>query len=443
MLAFFTLLSFRPFVAHALQVRDDREVDFHQHFTVGLLMQAGVFLFANLVAIGLRWVPAYAPVTPLLHVTSFLFLLDLPCELRAKMLERQLDWRRLRLLLASGIVLSAVCSVGLALAGTGVYALVLPLLVAPMPFVYDLFVSARWRPRWTWDREEYRPAWRFGSSRTFGTGLVSSAQLLESSSLSATLGFSGYGVFGRATGLAQLACHRTATLVSSSVYPVLTRITPRTDGYRRASALLLRAVAWTVIPLGAICGVTAAGLVTLLYGERWSAVAPLLPWAMGAGALAAIIQPAYALLLAHQRQDRCLAADAWRLAGTGAVLLLCLPFGIVMYLAGLAMVHAVSLGLILYWLHDDAAVSADGVVSALVPPIVAAGAGLLAVAAWNVMLASPMSSIVGGVIGRAGVLGIVYVLSLRILYRRPLDELVGYLPEGRRVRSLLLLPRTA
>ena len=129
LLSFFTLYSFREFLGHTLQVRDGESVHYQDHFTAGLAVQLLVFTVVNGVAIGCRFVPAYAPVSPVLHVMAVLFLLDLPSEFRVKMLERELDWRRLRSLQAVGFVGGGMVSIGLAFAGAGVFALLLPTLL--------------------------------------------------------------------------------------------------------------------------------------------------------------------------------------------------------------------------------------------------------------------------------------------------------------------------
>lgn len=441
-LSFLTLYSFRPFLGHTLQVREEDRVNFQAHFTAGAVMQIGVFVVCNLLAVAVRWIPSYAPIAPLLHVMSVLFLLDLPCEIRVKMLERALDWRRQRGLHAIALVAAAVVSVTLAFLGWGVYALLLPLLVVPLPFIYDLFVRDGWRPTWEWNWAVYRPAWTFGSARVFAASFVNAAQLLESSWLSGALGFATLGIFGRALALSNLACQRTASLVSSAVYPVLTRIGAGTDAYRRASALLLRSVAWTAIPIAVLVGLHAADVVELLYGGRWSAVTPLLPWAMGAAAVSALIQPAYTLLLAHQRQDRCLVADIWRFGGTLVILLTGLPFGLEVYLAGLGLVHVVSLVMIVYWLHADAAVSAQGLVAAMVPPLVSAGLAAGSVQIVELLSPSPGAGAWQALFG-ALLFAPAYVLILRLLYRAELEELVGYFPQRRRLSRLLLLPEAA
>ena len=78
---------------------------------------------ANGIALVAREIPTYAEAAPLVHAMSFLFLLKWPHEIRARMLERALDWRRLRLLQAAGLLAVALTSILMALAGAGAYAL--------------------------------------------------------------------------------------------------------------------------------------------------------------------------------------------------------------------------------------------------------------------------------------------------------------------------------
>jgi O-antigen/teichoic acid export membrane protein len=441
LIGFLTLYSFREMLGYTLQVRDADNVHHQDHFTAGAVIQVAMFVLTNVIAIGLRWFPAYASAAPAVHLMAVIFLLDLPSEFRVKMLERMLDWRRLRLLHALGLVLSAVLSIRLAIAGWGVYALLVPTFLVPLPFIYDLFVREGFRPTWRWSWPNYRSAWKFGSARMMAVSFVSGSQLLESSWLVRSMGFTAFGVFGRAIGLAQRSCQRIGSTVATSVYPVLTRVQPRTSAYQKASALFLRSVAWVVVPIGVVAGMLASDVVRLLYGVRWSGVVPLLPWAMIGGALAAIVQTAYTLLLAHQRQDRCLRADIWRLAGIAIMLVVALPFGARAYLAGVVVVHAVSLGLVLHWLRDDDAIVWPGVVHALVPPAVAALGSFAVVQSLRFYagdIAGWWSPFVFGALFAA-----IYVVILRVAYQGPLTELVGYLPERQRLNRWLRLPEAA
>lgn len=441
-LTFLTLYSFREFLGHTLQVREGESVHYQEHFTFGLVVQSAVFLVANLIAIGLRWFPAYAAASPLIHVMSVLFVLDLPSEFRVKMLERALDWRRLRFLHGMALLAGGGVSVVLAFGGWGPYALLLPTLLVPVPFIYDLFVTERWRPTWAWNWERFRPAWRFGMARVTAVSFVSAALMLESSWLTGALGFAALGVFGRAIGLAQLLCGRVSGLLAMAVYPVLTRIPADTESYRRASAMYLRTVVWTVVPAALLFSVLAAPVVRLLYGQQWLAVIPMLPLTLAGGAAAAASHTGYTLLLAHGRQDRCLRADVWRLIGTAAALAVFLPFGIQRYLVGLAVVHVVSLGLVLSWLTRAGAVSTRSLADAFAPPAVSAvvaGTALLAARG----LAARFDYVVVDAIVSGVVFSVAYVACLRVAFSAQLRELVVYFPKRRRINRLLRLPEAA
>ena len=96
-IGFISIFSFNNFIAHTLQVRDEADVHYQDHFTAGAVMAGTMFLVTNLVAFALRWFESYAPVAMLVHVMSVTLLLEWPCELRRKMLERQFDWRRMQI----------------------------------------------------------------------------------------------------------------------------------------------------------------------------------------------------------------------------------------------------------------------------------------------------------------------------------------------------------
>jgi O-antigen/teichoic acid export membrane protein len=330
----------------------------------------------------------------------------------------------------------------MAAAGFGAYALIVPPMLVPVFYSWDLFVTYRWRPTWSWSWVRFKPAWHFGSARILGMTFVSAASLLESSWLVRAVGFATLGLFGRAIGLSHLLCGRVASLLSVSVYPVLTRIQPRTDAFRRASAMYIRTIAWLVLPAAGLAGLLASPIVRVLYGGQWIEVIPLLPWAMAAGALAAVVQTVYTVLLAHGRQDRCLLADVWRLTGTALALVLLVPFGLGSYLAGLVLLHLLSLILLLRWLHNDGALTVEGLTRAFVPPGVAATTAMcfVGIARWS---AGADASSCWAAVGHAIIFGVVYLAILRACFRAELSELVGYLPIQRRLGRLLWLPQAA
>jgi O-antigen/teichoic acid export membrane protein len=438
-IAFLGIFSFNSFIAHSLQVRADEEANFQQHFAAGAVLQVGMFIVTNLVALALRWIPKYEAVAPLVHVMSVTFLLEWPCELRRKMIERQFDWRTLRILHGIGLLANAALAITMAVMGAGVYALLVPGLIVTLPFIYDLFVRQRWRPTWEWSWRGYKSAWNFGVTR-MGSGLtLNGRQLLESGVLSAVLGFAALGVLNRSMGLAQLFCYKLATQLIYAIYPVLTRVEGGVENAQRVGSLVLRAVAWTVLPTAVCFGVLAKPVVQTVYGEKWMGVVPLLPWAMGWGAAAAMAHACYMLLLSRQQTKKCFVADVLSFVGTAMSLWFVLPFGVVKYLASAVCVQGVIVGLLTFWLRGVHAISRRGIAEAFLPALLAGSIAALGATALLrfVFVIEPDSF--WRAVGWGAVFLAVYVAVLRFGFVDQLKALIHYFPARATVCRLLAL----
>jgi O-antigen/teichoic acid export membrane protein len=441
-IGFFTVISFREFLNYTLQVRTDDETHYQDHFTAGVVIQGALFLLVNGLALGLRFVPTYAPVAPLLHVMSLLLPIDLVCELRTRMLERSFDWQRQRMLHAVGLIAGTVVALTLGLSGAGAYALLVPGLIIPLPFAYDLFVKEGWRPTWAWSWERYRPAQRFGLTRIGSASLVSLSTVAESGLMTRAIGFAQLGVYNRAVGLAAFFCQRVAALLLEALYPVITRVQARSGQFRRVSALVMRSVAWVVLPMAVVLSWTGESVVRFLYGPRWLSVLPLLPWTMWLGAMIGLVQTCYVLLLAHQQQRHCFIADALRLGGTLLGLVVALPLGLRAYLIALLMLQSVIMVMALIWLSTGGAMSARSLLATFVPPIVGSALSLAAasqVVRWTgLSVGAPWIGVMQG-----GVFCLMYLVFLRACCSVWMRELITYLPQRQRISFLLRLPATA
>lgn len=436
LLTFFTYYSFREFLGHTLQVRSDGDPHYQDQFTAGAVIQGVIVVGANVAAFVLRGLPDYAPIAPLLHVMSLLFVIDLPAEFRVRMLERQLDWRRLRVLQGLGFLAAGALSLAMALAGGGAWALLIPMLVAPLPFVYDLFFVDRWRPTWAFDWSRYRAAWQFGLTRMVTLTFIAIATLTESLTLASALGFAMLGIFGRALGLAQLLCARLSSLLAIAIYPVLTRVPKSSDAFRRAASLYLRAVTWAVVPAAVLATLLADPIVRALYGSKWVEAIPFVPWAMAGAAVAAVAQTAYTLLLANGQQRACVIADAWKMVGTVAALAIALPAGPATYLMAICAMQVVTLLVASTSLWRSRALAGTAVAGVVAPPLVSAALATVSLIAWRWAAATAVDPVVVHV-GAAATFGVTYLAALRLLFGTPLGELVAELPQSRRIGRAL------
>lgn len=437
-IGFAGLLSARTFLAHILQVQRDEEVRAQDHFTAGLMLQGALFLATNLLALGLRLSDTYRPVSSLLHVASLIFLVELPGEFHSKIIERGMDFRRLRLLNIAGIGLSAACALVLAVAGAGVYALVIPPLLLPVPFGIDLFLRSRFRPTLTFDRHRYLPAWRFGLARAASGGMNGTRDLAQSSLLVRFFGYGALGLFGRAVGVGNVACASLAWQFVSYVYPLLSRQEPASPTFRRGGDLLLRGVLWFALPMVVGLGLHASAVVRILYGERWLAVVPLLPAALFENAVRAGAMTCYMILLAANRYRHCLAQDALMLVLALVALAVARAGGAARYLVMLGSAEALGGMLMLTWALRQRLLSAGGLVTAFVPATVGVAAGLLA--ALGVRAAAPALPEFAAIATTGTAFAALYLLAIRLCFRGQLAELLAYVPGGSAACRLLALP---
>lgn len=443
-IGFLNAASFDCFLGYLLQVRDEKQVHLQDHFTAAVALQSAIFLIANVVALVLRQTAHYAAVAGYIHFLSPIILLSSVGGFRFRMLERSLDWRRLKVLQGMGMIGTVLTVIGLALAGAGVTALLVGQSIKYFPAIFDLLFVERWRPTWEFSWQRYRPAFRFGLNRIGSEAVLKGRTMLEANWLVFLTSLQTLGYLNRAVGLAQLLSLQFTTLIGQATYPVLARIEPGTPRFREAGWLMLHGTAWVIIPLATLLGLLSDVVVRALYGDRWAESAALLPWVLIAITITGLAQTASVLLLSSRQQGKCVAYDVLRLMGAVVVLALWpLHNNLTEYLASQAVMESLLILVLYTWLVQAQATTVRMLLSALIPPILASSlAGTASQAAVPVAADAPLYSLT--VVGTVFVYCLTYLAVLRVLFPHALSQLVAVAPLRRQLSRLMMLsPRMA
>jgi O-antigen/teichoic acid export membrane protein len=435
---FLGVLSFEHVAQHLLVVRDE-EVNYQDHFTASVVIQGALFLVTNAVAWGVRNLPGYEEVAFPLHIMSITFLLNGPSTLRTMMLQRAMDWRRQRTLEAVSLVAASLAIVGMALAGAGVLALLVPGMIKDLVFWWDLFVAAKWRPAWTWDARRYRSSISFAAARIGSGAFTHFRNVVENGFLTERLGFGTLGIVNRATAFPQVATMRPTGLLVQTVFPVFGRIQGETEKVRRLSGMLLQTVVWAALPLGIACALAARPGILLLYGGQWTEAIPLVPFTLATCLAVVVKQVLYSILLSGGRERVCTILDAALLGGTVLLLLLLVPRGLPVYLAGSA---ALQVLLMVFAVGSAVAVGrldrAD-VRAALLPPLCGSAAGLAVVI--PALGAAEALGPTGSALAAAAAFLAVHAVAVRLLFPADLERLLRLSPRADLVLRMALLGR--
>lgn len=437
-IGFLNAVNFDSFLSHVLQIRDDKEVAWQDHFTAAVAIQSVIFVITNVLALLLRLFPSHAQIAGYIHFLSPIILLSSVGGYRYRMLERMLDWQRYRLLQSIGLALALVSVLALALCGAGVYALLIGPNLKYLPPMLDLLWVQRWRPTWEFSWPRYRPAFLFGLNRVSSEFVNKGRAMLEANWLVILIGLQTLGYLNRAVGLTQLITAQFTSLIAQSLYPVLTRIEPGTARFRQATGLVARGIAWVLVPAACLLGLLATPAIRTLFGEKWLPSAGYLPLTLVLGCLTAFGQTGSVFLLASCRQRQCLYYDLLRLAGTALALALWgLHPRLEFYLLSLAAVEALSLALIFTWLRSASALSLSGMMAAIAPPVMASAVSYAAVTLLPTH--TPESGLFSpNCVMTVALFGGTYILCLRTLCPLAMQELVRVLPLGPQLSRLLL-----
>jgi O-antigen/teichoic acid export membrane protein len=217
----------------------------------------------------------------------------------------------------------------------------------------------------------------------------------------------------------------------------VTRTPAASERFARISSLALRAVCWTLVPIAAYGCVEARGIVHALYGSRWEAVVPLLPWAMACSAALGVGACCYSFLLANDQMRLCLRADAFAFALLATAMFVFIPSGVEHYLmAALACHSAIAITLLTLLVRTRGTV-ANMLPATLLLPMAAAALG--AGAAHLADTLAPGAPLPLALALSWSAFTVTYLAVLRVTASRALGELVSYLPGARILSAVLRL----
>lgn len=432
-IGFIHVFSFSTFIQHVLQVRDDSKVNYQLHFTFGFFLQVFMFVLTNLIALIMSYFSFYDSITIYIHIMSIVFFLELFSEIQRIEYQRNLDWKRMRILHAIGLILGAILAIFMANLGAGIYALIIPSFMSNIPFIYEMFIKNKWRPTWEWNYLHYKNTISFSKKRIISGLMVTGKPFLENSFFVTTLGYTQLGFYNRAIGLATLLVNKLALQLTFAIYPILTKIDPFTDAFRRISGLIIMFVFWFIIPILFIVYNLSNELVTILYGEKWLKVIDYLSLAAIVLSLSAVNHVLYSLLLSSHKVKLCTFYDVYIFLGTILILLAVLSDGIERYLHFQIILFFSALIFLLFVNVYFKVLTLKSIITALLPSVICSFLSLF-ITNFIFEQNSYFDSSFFKLFIYSIVFSILYVTSLRLFFSISLGILVNYLP----MKSILI-----
>jgi PST family polysaccharide transporter len=340
---------------------------------------------------------------------------------------RRMDFVRQRTLQAIDPVVTLIASVALAVAGLGVWALVIGALAGTWCASIGIAKSSPYRFRWRWERAAFREYMTY--SWPLFIGAVSTVLLIQVpvAVSSNTLGVAAVGAIALATTIAQFT-QRVDDVVTQSLYPAICAVKDRADllfeSFWKSNRL---ALLWAC-PLGAAAALFAHDFTQFVIGSRWNFAAPLIAVY---GINAALDQIGFNWTAFFRALGDTKPMAAASTIGLVSVLVIAVPllavYGLTAFGIGLGVATLVTVGVRLWYLRRifPGLPLLRHIVRGIAPTLPAVVV-VLAVRVLETGTRTP-----GAMVAEACLFALVAALATWIAERRLLRESVGYLRTSR------------
>lgn len=355
----------------------------------------------------LAWLYREPVLLDIVPVVALAFVFNGFATQHLALLRRQMRFSAIAVVQVGGEAAALIAAVAAALAGFGLWSLVIQRLVWAFFTTAMAWIACDWRPGRPGPLSDVKEMLAFGGNAATSMVVGFLASSLDKVLIGWWWGAVPLGFYERAQKLLQLPIQNLNTPLAAVALPALSRLADQPARYRDAYLAAVERLTMLIAPLGGLFIAAGDLVVTLLLGPQWTEAAPILKW-MG---LSAVYMPiTYTLSWLYMSQDRTpemLRAGVINAGLTVMALVAGLPFGA----AGVAAAYAIS-GItlrapLLLWLAGRRGpVGGRDLVRVLLLPLcaVAAVAGFgLAVRSWLEQATLPIPVDVAVLVMVAGV----------------------------------------
>lgn len=189
---------------------------------------------------------------------------------------RDLDYRRKALPEMGNSLVKAVVSIGMALAGFGVWSLVFGQIAGAAASVILVWILLPWRPRLSIDRGIAASLFKFSSSIVGSDVLTVFIDNVDYLIVGRVFGLAALGVYTFAYRLPELLVIGNLWILGTIAFPAFSSIQDKPDEMRRGFLGSVRLVELIVTPITLGLIVAADPLVRVVFGEEWLEIIPIL-----------------------------------------------------------------------------------------------------------------------------------------------------------------------
>ena len=308
----------------------------------------------------------------LMRVLSVTFLIAPLGSVHLVLLQKELDFRRKMFHDVGGALVKGAASVVLAVAGFGVWALVLGHVAGALVTVVLAWVVVKWRPRLAFDRDLTRSLLAYGLPLFVVDLIYVVTGNIDYLIVGRVLGATALGIYTLAYRIPELLVLGVVSVLSRTMFPAFTKARDSMSSLRRGFAASIRYVVIFTTPICVGLFVVAKPLVLVMLGEDWLEVVPVLRVLATFAWVRSMMSNDGDVYKAMGRPGFLARITGLRLAVVVPALLIATPFGLVAVAVALLIATVLDKALRVFLISRQLDMKVTDVVAQFVPAVVAA-----------------------------------------------------------------------
>jgi len=211
-----------------------------------------------------------------LRVLCFTFLIDIFIALPSLDLQKQLKFKQLTICEIIQALVYAIASISMALAGFGVWSLVIGQLLSKLVFMLSLWRHTTWRPRWEFSFSMARQLFQFGKYMWAFVLLSGIGDAMDKILVGRFYGEAAMGIYSMAFLLATMPATNITQLVNRLTFPLFSKMQTDLGELRAALQKTISHISVLALPVSLGILVVAPLFVSVVLAEKWAPMVPLL-----------------------------------------------------------------------------------------------------------------------------------------------------------------------
>lgn len=212
--------------------------------------------------------------TQIIRSYCIIFIINAFSSVQFTRLTKKMDFKTEMKVTVPSLIIGAITGISLALAGFGVWSLVICAIVQSLASTVQLWYWSKWKPTWGFNKEIFKNHFHFGYKLTLSALLDMIFNNIYVIIIGKFFAPAQVGFFNRADSLKQFPVHNVSVILNKITFPLFAQIKDDDIRLKEIYKKIMQMVIYIIAPTLFFMAILAEPLFRFLFTEKWLPAVP-------------------------------------------------------------------------------------------------------------------------------------------------------------------------